>query len=329
MEIRVCRAAAFGASQRVQPMNKIAALIALGAGGAFFAVELAIPYRPALPFADLALTSLLAPRQAKAREAVMRLMFNPASAEFSELRSVDIGVEGYVCGRVKGRDRQGAYAGDRAFVYTVANDFARIDDDGRIAMPHVAYQPCPVPQDGSPAPKPAVSPQTIALAKGVVASLPKADPQDLTTLQQTLLPGGPGAASPAPSSGGRPTPPSEAAAAPRAGSGVETGDDEQAWRSDQPPAAWPRFPLDHPLAKPAAKRSAADAIAFAADVEARWTKAKAGQGRTGEAGARPTAAEIEEALRALLATDPNGPDFPRAWALFVELRQIDREATAG
>lgn len=312
-------------------MNKIAALIALGAGGAFFALELAIPYRPALPFADLSLTSLLSPRHAKARAAVTRLMFDPGSAEFSELRSVDIGSAGYVCGRVNGRDRQGVYAGDRDFVYTVENDFARIDDDGRIAMSHVAYRPCPVPEDDKSAPKPAISPQMIALAKGVVATLPKADPQDLTALQETLLPGGPSAASPAAaSSGGQPAPPSGAGAAPRAGLAAEArwDDDEEAWRRDAPPTTWPRFPLDHPLTKPAARRTNAEAIAFAADVEARWTKAKAGQARPGRSEARPSPAEIEEALRALLATDPKGSDFPKAWALFVQLRRIDREATA-
>jgi hypothetical protein len=98
--------------------------------------------------------------------------------------------------------------------------------------------------------------------------------------------------------------------------------DELTWRVDQPPAAWPSFPSDHPLAKSAQKRTSAEALAFATDIEARWEKAKS----SGVPAKRPSPEEIKEACRALLTIDPADKDYPRAWAAFVRLRKIDRDA---
>jgi hypothetical protein len=62
---------------------------------------------------------------------------------------------------------------------------------------------------------------------------------------------------------------------------------------------------------------------MAATVEERWNRFKAGRSSS-----QPRTTEIEEALRTLLTVEPDSKDFPKAWALFVSLRQIDREAGA-
>ena len=90
---------------------------------------------------------------------------------------------------------------------------------------------------------------------------------------------------------------------------------------DRPPAAWPVFPSDHPLGRPAAKRTPAQAIAFAQDVEDRWERSKSGNAKV-----RPSSEETGEACRALLAIDPKSEEFPTAWAAFVRLHKIDRDA---
>ena len=100
-------------------------------------------------------------------------------------------------------------------------------------------------------------------------------------------------------------------------------DNENEWRSDRPPAAWPVFPPDHPLSKPVKKRTTAQAIALAAEVEERWAQFKAGNPNE-----RPSPDDIREALGALLAIDPKDAGFPRAWAAFVRLRKIQRDAGA-
>ena len=96
---------------------------------------------------------------------------------------------------------------------------------------------------------------------------------------------------------------------------------ESEWRSDRPPVAWPTFPFDHPLAKRAQKRTTGLAMALAKDIEDRWE-----QSRYGDTKSRPSADEIQEACRALLTIDPKDNEFPKAWAAFVRLRKIDREA---
>jgi hypothetical protein len=101
-------------------------------------------------------------------------------------------------------------------------------------------------------------------------------------------------------------------------------DNEIDWRSDRPPAAWPVFPPGHPLAKATHKRSTAQALALAKDVEDRWERSKSRRHlRT-----RPSVEEVREACRALLTVDPRDKDYAKAWAAFVRLRKIDREMTA-
>jgi hypothetical protein len=291
------------------------ALIATGIGGAFFSLGMAFPYRPSISEPDFSLVSILASNHSKARAAVSRLLINPSSAEFSGLRSVEANAEKYVCGNVNGKDKSGSYAGHRSFVYTVSVDFARIDDDGRIATIHAAYRPCPVSEDAKPSQKPEIAPQALTLAKNVLSILPKGTgelQQDLAVMQQALPTGESNATSTAMPQFGRNTE-QEAASTTQSRTGSS---------SVTPPNTWPIFPPDDPLSKAASKRMNGETIALASDVEERWTNFRAKRSK-----AKPSTTEIKEALRALLAIDPRSQEFPKAWALFVRLREVDREAT--
>jgi hypothetical protein len=350
-------------------MNIPAALISSGVGAAFFGACYAYDYRPSFMTADHALFDMLATSQSKARAAVSRLLINPASAQFDGLRSVEANTAKYVCGKVKAKDQSGSYSGYRAFVYTVAIDFARIDDDGRIARKHDAFRACPILEEEEIAQgKTAISPGTLSMLKAIQKIIPANASSILAKIASQAPPKGSGSSGASmeqqlaqlagqPSPGGntssgatmeqqlsqladRSPPggdPSSGASMGQqlgrlAGQSAPGGqqaksasgtavDIEPEWRSDQPPATWPMFPSDHPLAQPAAKRTPAQTIAFAQDVEDRWA-----QSRPGNAKARPSSEEIKEACRALLAIDPKSAEFPKAWATFVRLRKIDREA---
>ena len=129
-------------------MNVPAACIAAGLGAAFFAAELAFYFQPDWVNLNYVTGLIVSPQHTKARAAVARLLINPDSAEFGSLRSVEVEKAKFVCGAVKAKDRAGYYGGYREFVYTVAFDQARIDDDGWIAQKHAAFRPCPaVPED--------------------------------------------------------------------------------------------------------------------------------------------------------------------------------------
>jgi hypothetical protein len=312
-------------------MNKVAALIAMGVGGTFFALEVVFPYRAIFGFSVAPFANA---SQAKARAAVSSLLFDPNSAAFDGLRNVEAEGTPYVCGDVKAKDRGGSYSELRAFVYEVKPDIARIDDNEQIARIHATYRPCP--ENLKP-------PQALdlELAKKVLKVLPKVDPEALSTLDS--LPSLPKGSTSAPATNDLKTGLSQfrdTAAGHLTGSNAATTEpngqptqadgsfladlkNEQAWRGDHPPAAWPTFPSDDPLAKPARKRTPEQAIALASEVEQRWKGFKAGRSAS-----RPRTSDIEEALRALLAIEPDSKDFPKAWTLFVSLRQIDREAIA-
>lgn len=309
-------------------MNIVAGAIASGVGGLFFAAASVFYYQPSFIKPDELLGTLLTTNQSKARAAVSRLLINPSSAEFEGLRSVEADAAKYVCGSVKAKDRTGAYAGHRAFVYTVSNDFARIDDDGTIAQRHVAYRACPVSveEEKIAQQKITISPGALQAVKAIQGALPAAaDTSVLSSLSGTAsgaaagggtmqqLAGQTGAGASSQQGGG----------AFRTSSAKPQPGDEAAWRADRPPAAWPSFPPDHALAKPAPKRSNADALALARTIETRWNDHKSDRSRP-----RPSAEDVQDALRALLALDPKGPDFPQAWAIFVRLRALERD-TAG
>ena len=307
-------------------MNTPAALISAGVGAAFFAAASVFYYQPSFIRPDYALDAILTTNNSKARAAVTRLLLNPSSAQFDGLRSVQVDNRKYVCGSVNAKDKSGAYTGHRAFVYTVAIDFARIDDDGEIAQRHDAYKACPVSEEEEKLAqqKIGISPSALQAIKLVQKTLPTADPSVLTDMASQLSPAGSGPAGTAEQQLGR------LAGQPGSG-GQQSGNQtfkttpgpEADWRSDKPPTVWPVFPPDHVLAKPAQKRTNAEALVLAKSVEDLWVKSKAGTSSQ-----RPSLDELREALRALMAIDAKSAEFPQAWAAFVRLRMIEREASA-
>ena len=305
-------------------MNIPAALISATLGAAFFTAGYAYYIQPSLFETDYALLSMLTPNHANARAAVSRLLFHPESAQFDLPRTVEVNSAKYVCGNVNAKDQSGSYAGYHAFVYTVAVDFARIDDEGRIAQRHAAFSACPMSDEEKVAQrKMALSPGALALVKGIQKNIPPSgDPSTLSKMASQM-------SAPDKSSSGASMQQQlgQLADGPvREGSkGVKSGirapDSEGEWRGDRPPAAWPTFPPDHPLGRPAAIRTPAQAIALANDVEDRWEQSKSGNTKV-----RPSSEEIKEACRALLAINPKSDQFPKAWAAFVRLQKIDRDA---
>jgi len=328
---------------RSRKMNVPAAIIATGLGVAFFAAELVFYFQPAWINADYVMGMVMSPQHTKAKAAVSRLLVDPTSAEFSSLRSVEADKAKLVCGAVKAKDRAGYYAAYREFVYTVAIDAARIDDDGWIAQKHGAFRPCPVEPEQK-------APEAMTMAKAVEKVVPAVVNSGLSTMASKLpagggggsggsleqqvghmanqMTGGPLPASPPgsaglPGSGSRPgsTANSGSTGAQQASSTFKASlGNESEWRGDRPPAAWPTFPFDHPLAKWAPKRSTGLAFALAKDIEDRWE-----QSRNGNANSRPSPDEVQEACRALLTIDPKDSEYPRAWASFVRLRKIERD----
>jgi hypothetical protein len=100
------------------------------------------------------------------------------------------------------------------------------------------------------------------------------------------------------------------------GSGASTINSDREWHGDRPPREWPTFSPDDPLSiRYAANISDRQAIDLAMDIEDRWNS-----------GQRPSASEILNAQRALLMISDQNPRFPVAWASFVKLQQMRREA---
>jgi hypothetical protein len=305
-------------------MNIPAALISASLGAAFFAAGLAYYIQPSLFMSDDALLAMLAPNHANARAAVSRLLFNPASAQFDLLRTVDVEAAKYVCGNVNAKDESGSYAGYQAFVYTVAVDFARIDDDGRIAQRHAAFSACPMTDEEKVAQqKISISPAALSLVKAIQKNIPASGDSSALSKMASQMSTPDKSFSSAPMErqlgqlvGG---PVQEGSKGVK--SAIRAADNASEWRGDKPPATWPTVRLDHPPAKPAAVRTPAQAIAFAKDVEDRWEESKAGNTKI-----RPSPEEIKEACRVLLAINPKDNQFPEAWAAFVRLYKIDHGA---
>lgn len=307
-------------------MNKPAAIISVGVGAAFFALQSMFPMSVLLeiPMLD-AIGSFFASEKSKARAAVSKHLINPGSAEFDGLRAVELEKARYVCGKVNGKDRSGSYAGYREFVYDVRIDYARIDDDGTISKSHGAFKQCPGTNEEDKAPS-----QALEMAKKLAKSLPQKDLTDL--LKSDLLKNVPSSQSTdalksgtqdAQRVGPQAGQTAAAGAGPLKSSFAATLGNEAEWRGDKPPSAWPKFPAGDPLNEASRKRANGEAISFASDVDERWRTYKAGQTKT-----PPAASEITEALRALLAIAPDSPEFPRAWELFTRLRKADREVNA-
>jgi hypothetical protein len=307
-------------------VNIPALLISTAMGAAFFGAASVYYYQPAFIKVDFAQFSVLNTDHAKARAAVSRLLINPASAQFDQLRSVEVETAKYVCGNVNAKENSGSYAGNRAFVYTIAIDFARIDDDGRIAQRHAPFTACPLSEEEKVAQrKLPISPATLSVLKTIQKNIPaSSDPSTLSTLASQMSAGGR-------SSSGTSMEQELGQMGDRSGSGGQqeansgnkqaAPDEESKWRGDRPPVAWPMFPRNHPLGRPTVNRTAAEAIALTKGVEDRWEQSKSLNAKV-----RPSSEEIKEAYRALLAIDRKNDEFPQAWAAFVRLRKIDREA---
>ncbi|MGY3544744.1 MULTISPECIES: hypothetical protein [unclassified Bradyrhizobium] len=314
-------------------MNVPGFLIAAAFGGAFFAVEYGLYYQPDFINADV-LISRFSTEHKRARAAVRHALINPDSAQFGTLRSVDADAARYVCGTVSAKNKSG-HSVSAAFVYTVAADFARIDDDGRITQYQSGYRPCPAGEDKAKQ-RPAVSPGLTSVATAVQ----KVAPEALTSVAPALTTSAPSTGGS--SSGGtmeqqvrelagRTVPPDAANRQqpnPRATREVANTHEipnESEWQAEQPPTAWPKFRADHPLAKPTRKRTPSEALKLARDVEDRWKQAEAST----DVSMRPSAEDVNEACRALLMIDPKDGDYPEAWAAFTRLQKMSRDVAAG
>ncbi len=297
-------------------MNLAAATIAGGIGTIFFAAASVFYYQPSFIKPEKVMDVVLTTQSSKARNAVTRLLHNPSSAEFDGLRSVNVDGNKYVCGSVRAKDRSGAYAGHRAFVYTVAIDFARIDDDGTIAQRHDSYRTCPVTVEEEKVAQLRMGGASGAMdmAKNLAGGSKNASMGGVGgTMQQQLQHF---AGQQTVSSGG------QEGGAFKVASAQPTAGDEAGWQQGRPPAAWPVFPPGNELSRPAPRRSNAEALALAKSVEDRWARSKSTNAP------RPSLQDIRDAERGLLAIDANGPDFREAWAAFVRLHAIEREAAA-
>lgn len=317
-------------------MNGPAALISAGIGAAFFTAASTFYYQPAFIKSEYALDQLLTTNHSKARAAVIRLLFDPASAKFDVMRSVQVDTGKYVCGNVNAKNRAGVYAGNKAFVYTVSNDFARIDDDGQIAQRHVSFKLCPLLEEEERVAKLklVIPPNAIEMARKLQKSMPTADESVLTDLSSQLsagqlpagLAGGQASGQAIGASATGKTSSGGSGQTTATSSGVQTSTNfkaslanESEWRADRPPSAWPEFPADHPLAGPAEKRTPAEALALAKDVETRWARFKLGETKK-----HPSTDATQDALRALLSIGLSEEVFPQAWSAFVRLRNIER-----
>ncbi|WP_441235328.1 hypothetical protein [Bradyrhizobium sp. 930_D9_N1_4] len=308
-------------------INLRAFAIATCVGAMFFGVGYLWNVQPDL-FNPDEIWSMFQSEHRKARAAVSRMLIEPHSAHFNGLHTVEADSARYVCGVVKAANKTG-HSIDAAFVYTVAIDFARVDDGGQITSQHSAYKSCPnAGNDGIARQQPPASPGAMAAIQTVGKMIP---PSGGGTMEQQLgqlatqtgqmaaqtaivAPGSgrlPGPASAGPAPAGQPSGP-EAKAAP---------DNELTWRADQPPSAWPALPSGQCLAKSTHQRTASEALAFAKAVETHREQSKALEAST----KRVLLDEIKEARCALVTIDPADKAYPQAWGSFVRLRAIDRE----
>ena len=170
-------------------MNFRAAFIAAGLGAAFLAAEIVWDYRPSWINFDPVMGAVFSASHPKARIAVSRLLINPASADFSTLRTVELDKTKFVCGAVKAKNKAGYYAAYHDFVYTVATDSARIDDDdGLITHEHVAFTACPTALEEKPTP-PKILPEAVSTVKALEKAVPLAASAGLSTMASKMAAG--------------------------------------------------------------------------------------------------------------------------------------------
>ncbi|MCK1360850.1 hypothetical protein [Bradyrhizobium sp. 199] len=301
-------------------MNLRASIVATCIGATFFGVGYAWNYQPDIIHPD-EIWSMFQSEHRRARAAVSRMLIEPSSAHFSGLRTVEADAARYVCGAVKAKNKAG-HSVDAAFVYTVASDLARVDDDGRMTSRHSPYKSCPTASDVRTAEQHMpVAPGALAVAKVVGKVIPQSSggtmEQQLGQLAAQTAAVAPGFAS---SSG--PVGTGLAPAGQPSVSKVKAApDSELTWQAERPPSAWPALPSGQCPTKSAQERTAAETLALAKDIEGRWEQSRTLQAPT----KRVSPEEIKQARCALLAIDPADKAYPQAWAAFVRLRNIDRE----
>ena len=172
-------------------MNFAATIISAGIGAGFFVAGSLFYYQPAFIKSDAILDQVFTTDQSRARAAVGRLLLDRDSAKFEPMRVVKVDGAKYVCGNVDAKTRNGAYAGIKAFVYTVSIDFARIDDDGEIAQKHDAFKTCPLTPEEEKIAKyqMTISPAAVAMLKNIQKTLPATDASVLTSLSSQMSAG--------------------------------------------------------------------------------------------------------------------------------------------
>lgn len=303
-------------------MNLRASIIATCVGTALFGVGYVWNYQPDMINPD-EVWSTFQSEHRKARAAVSRLLIEPHSARFSGLRTVDADAARYVCGSVKAMNKGGHYV-VAAFVYTVASDFARVDDEGRITSRQSTYRPCPTEADVSIAERQMpIAPGALIVAKTIGTAIPGSGGG---TMEQQLGQLAAQTAAVAPESGPSLSPVGTGPALAPPPSGAEaktTVESDLAWRADRPRATWPAFSSDQCQTKSTQRLTAAEALALAKDIEARWQRSRPLEAPT----KRLLSEEIKKARCALLAIDPQDKEYAQAWAAFVRLRNIDRDLT--
>ncbi|PDT88886.1 hypothetical protein CO669_17270 [Bradyrhizobium sp. Y36] len=301
-------------------MNLRASIIAMCVGAAFFGVGYAWNYQPDIIDPDEVWSAFQSDHR-KARAAVSRLLIEPHSARFTGLRTVEADAARYVCGAVKAMNNSGHYV-DAAFVYTVASDFARVDDDGRITSRQSPYKPCPTAADDSIAERQTpIAPGAFVVAKTVGRVIPRSGGG---TMEQQLGQLAAQTAAVAPESGSSLSPvgTGPALARPPAGSEAKTpAESDLTWQADRPPVTWPALASDQCPTRSTQLPTAAEALALAKDIEARWQRSKPLE----VPAKRLLSEEIKKARCALLAIDPLDKEYPQAWAAFVRLRNVDRD----
>ena len=311
-------------------MNLRASIIATCVGAAFFGVGYMWNYQPDIVNPD-EIWSMFQSEHRMARAAVSRMLIEPRSAHFSGLRTVEADASRYVCGAVNAKDKAG-HAIDVAFVYTVASDFARVDDGGRITSQHFPYKSCPTATDVRTAEQQMlIAPGALAVAKAVGKVIPQSTggtmEQQLGQLAARTTAVAPAAGGSSDPAGTRPaasalmgTGPAQAGQ-PSVSEMKDVPATDLTWQADRPPAAWPALLSSQCPAKSTQPRTAAETLALANEIEARWQ-----QSRTLQAPAKRVSSEdVRTARCALLAIDPADKDYPQAWAAFVRLLNIDRD----
>lgn len=306
-------------------MNLRASIIATCVGAAFFGAGYMWNYQPDIVNPD-EIWSMFQSEHRKARAAVSRMLIEPHSAHFSGLHTVEADAARYVCGAVNAKDKAGHAIG-AAFVYAVASDLARVDDGGRITSQHLPYRSCPTATEVRTAEQQMpIAPGALAVAKAVGKVIPQSSGG---TMEQQLGQLAARTAAVAPAVAGSPGPARTGLAGtgpalagqPTVSQTKAVPDSEPIWQADRPPVAWPAPPSGQCPAKSTQELTAAEALAAAKEIEARWEQSRSPEAPT----KRVSSQEIQRARCALLAIDPADKDYPRAWAAFVRLRNIERD----